>query len=327
MSSSVPSARPPADFAPDLRRDVAVLLRRAREDVGWSRDRLAAETGLAAESLRAWESGRRSPTLRSVELVLDVLGLRAVVDVRPVHAELDAGLDRLQGRDVGARLDDVRSALPAVLAPFLAGGLDPVVDGATAALLHGLPVADPRAHLSVDATALAKWRPPEQAAAVDAAAVRAGQPAPRDPDGRWEALWWALVLGRARPVVRGIAPQPGATAPAEPWDDRERLRVQDVWSPVTLDGPAEVVVRVLDEPARTVPLAVPAVRPGDLRAVPALVGLPAALQAVAAWERAEVVVRVRALPDLATDPVHGPAARRALQRLLAPRTGVSGQAR
>ena len=308
---------PPGPFVHDLRGDVGELLRRSREERGWSQARLAAAVGVGTTSVRAWEHGRRAPGLEAVERALAALGLRAVLTAEPLHRVLDEGLDRLAGLTAAERLERVGCPLDGVLPFFLAHGLDPVVDGPTAALLHGLPVADRRVHVTVDAAAATGWVRPVEAEAEESSCAGRGRRSPADPDLRWEALFWALACGRSRPAVRSIAPRPEETAPVEPGVDRDRLREVAAWRPhVLLRGEAEVVVRVVDGDVAAVRLAVGVQHVLDVRFAPRLARLPPALEAAEAWDVVDLPVRVRALADLAADPAVGVGARRALERAL-----------
>lgn len=84
--------------------DVGKLLREARERAGVSQRRLAVLASTSQPAIAALESGRVSPTVRTLEHLLAACGLQARVRLEPLLADVDERVDALLSGEV--RLDD-----------------------------------------------------------------------------------------------------------------------------------------------------------------------------------------------------------------------------
>lgn len=73
------------------------LIRMARDRAGLSQEQLAARSGKPRSTIARWESGARSPSLESLEEVIDATGLDLVVSL----AEADQSFDALIADQIG----------------------------------------------------------------------------------------------------------------------------------------------------------------------------------------------------------------------------------
>ena len=73
--------------------DVAALLRDLRDQRGWSTTQLAAYGGTSRSVLTDWESGRKSPTVATLNRVLAAVGLQIRAELEPLLAPLDERVD------------------------------------------------------------------------------------------------------------------------------------------------------------------------------------------------------------------------------------------
>lgn len=80
--------------------DVGVVLRQARARAGLNQRRLAQRAQTTQSAISAYESGRVSPTVRTLDRLLAACGLQARASLEPLLAELDARVDALLGEPV-----------------------------------------------------------------------------------------------------------------------------------------------------------------------------------------------------------------------------------
>ncbi|MDT7546647.1 MAG: hypothetical protein QOE99_2757 [Actinomycetota bacterium] len=118
--------------------DVAALLVRARARAGLSRTQLAASAGTSASALSAYEGGRRSPTVATLDRLLAACGLQIRPELEPYLADLDAAVDRLLDGS-----PTVPSGCGRLADRLTAAGLTWAFDGPTALTLQGLAIEAP----------------------------------------------------------------------------------------------------------------------------------------------------------------------------------------
>ena len=129
--------------------DVSQLLRTARARAGLSQQRLADELGIGRTAVTDWESGRKSPTVRTLDRLLAGCGLQARVALKPLLAELDERVEALTADPspidlaplarLAASLEDgdgLEQVMPGP-PPRREGAVTWAWDGATALRLHG----------------------------------------------------------------------------------------------------------------------------------------------------------------------------------------------
>ena len=73
---------------------LGALLRQARADAGLSQTALAQRTGIAQPNISAYESGVRTPTVRTLLALLDACGARLLLSRTAPDAEPTCHLDR-----------------------------------------------------------------------------------------------------------------------------------------------------------------------------------------------------------------------------------------
>lgn len=143
-------ADPPVDLR-STHRDPAALLAAARTDAGWTLQRLAEASGVSKSALSAYECGRRQPPWPVLCQALAALGRQPLLATEPLHADIDAAIDRLAKVPVDQRWDQPTcDGFPAMLAGIAAA--DWVVEGAAAAALLGAPVPVGRLDLALSAS-------------------------------------------------------------------------------------------------------------------------------------------------------------------------------
>ncbi|HUR04125.1 MAG TPA: helix-turn-helix transcriptional regulator [Nonomuraea sp.] len=132
--------------------DVGGLLRRARDQARLSQTQLASGAGMGRNTLNAYETGRRSPTVATLDALLAACGLQARVLLEPLLADVDARVDALAGavpelegaawaKLVTSLLDLPGAVTPGAGAPpARSGPVTWAIDGATALALHQLAV-------------------------------------------------------------------------------------------------------------------------------------------------------------------------------------------
>lgn len=128
--------------------EIATILRDGRDRAGLTQTQLAHRAGVSQQTVSAVERGTRQPSLTMVGRVLAALGLQIRLAAEPIEeaeAELDAAIDAARATPPAERLTGPRfdgGALLRLLAP-----VEPVIEGAAGAVLHGAPV--PLRHLDV----------------------------------------------------------------------------------------------------------------------------------------------------------------------------------
>lgn len=117
--------------------DVPRVLVRARHRAVLSRARLAELAGTSPSALSAYERGVRSPTVATLDRLLQACGLQLRVDLEPYLADVDAAVDAMLvgGSELPAGTARLTTALDEA-------GLTWAFDGQTALVLHGLSGAD-----------------------------------------------------------------------------------------------------------------------------------------------------------------------------------------
>lgn len=72
----------------------AALLERVRQEAGLSQEELASRAGTSRPTLSAYEHGRKSPTLATVERLLDSAGFELTAEKRVTFCEVSVGRGR-----------------------------------------------------------------------------------------------------------------------------------------------------------------------------------------------------------------------------------------
>lgn len=168
--------------------EIGSLLRSEREKAALTQVELAHRTGVSQATVSAVERGARHPSLSVLDQLLAALGRRLVVGTESIDlsdAELDAAIEALLGVPPADRLrarhfDGV--ALLRQLAPAA-----PVLEGAAAAVLHGVPVPCAFLEVAVGRDRLADL----------AEVIRAG------PADRWDDVWLQWNMAAPDPRVPG----------------------------------------------------------------------------------------------------------------------------
>ena len=114
--------------------DAQDLVRRARTEAGLDQARLALAAGVARTTVVAYETGRRSPTVRQLTRLLQACGLQARVTLEPLTADVDRVLDQALLAEPPQSLE----RLVAVASSLDQAGVPWAVDGITAVALQGL---------------------------------------------------------------------------------------------------------------------------------------------------------------------------------------------
>ena len=115
--------------------DAARLLRSARLTAGFTKTALARRAGTSPAALLAYETSRRSPTVRTLARLLAVCGVQVRAELEPLHADTDAVVDDLLARRGGCGLG---WAATQVTAAFEVSGVEWALDGRSAMAAHGL---------------------------------------------------------------------------------------------------------------------------------------------------------------------------------------------
>jgi transcriptional regulator with XRE-family HTH domain len=125
--------------------DVAELIRDARGRRGWSQAQLAAATGTTRGAIGDYETGRKSPTVATLNRVLAAAGLQIRAELEPLRADLLARVEAARGEaeplDAAglAKVGEVLDGAP------VAWGLD----GETALRALGYGFASDRVHVAI----------------------------------------------------------------------------------------------------------------------------------------------------------------------------------
>lgn len=146
-----------AGFAEDAGVDVTALLRQARERCGLSQAQLAARADTSRAAVSQYETGRKSPTVVTLNRILAAAGLQIRAELEPLRAALDVRVDAVLAAVLaaGEPLDasSVQPLAEALLSEPVTWGLD----GETALRAHGLGFSSqlPQAAIALDDAARA----------------------------------------------------------------------------------------------------------------------------------------------------------------------------
>lgn len=212
--------------------DVGRLLRQARDRARVSQTELARRVDIGRNAISAYEAGRRSPTVSTLDRLLAACGLQARVLLEPLMADVDARVDALSGAapeldgDAWAKLATSLWDLPgAVQLGFGApaqrrGPVTWAIDGPTALALHQL-AAEPAGLVALDLVVV-----------LD------------------EALrWWMRAV-----MLKGYDER---DATVQDWLDADQERIVGALDGVRYCIAGFVRVRVVDQLPTTVPMALP----------------------------------------------------------------------
>lgn len=131
--------------------DVGAVLREARERAGLNQRQLATRASTGQAVISSYESGRMSPTVRTLDRLLAACGLQGRLVLEPLGADLDAqvrtllsgapDLDVHHLLSLQSSLDDDPRALRIGFSPWQPTGVATwAFDGATALRVQGLAV-------------------------------------------------------------------------------------------------------------------------------------------------------------------------------------------
>lgn len=127
---------------------LASLIRSERERRFLSQGKLAELSGVDRRRISSYERRQREPSLREAERVLAGMGLQLRLETEPLSSDLDARIDELSTLSTDERLARVPFLIPQLM-QWLAAG-EPVIEGATAALIQGAPLEPKALDLCVD---------------------------------------------------------------------------------------------------------------------------------------------------------------------------------
>lgn len=137
----------------NARMDVGDLLREARRQAGLSQRLLASAAETSQPAVAAWESGRVSPTVKTLDRLLAACGLQARVQLEPLLADVDSRVDELVSGEAVFDTDGVPNLIltltdaPEAMhgnygaRPIRKGPVTWAFDGHSALQLQGLAVA------------------------------------------------------------------------------------------------------------------------------------------------------------------------------------------
>jgi transcriptional regulator with XRE-family HTH domain len=114
------------------------LLRQCRTESGLLQRQLAERAGFSRSRLSSYEAGNRQPTLGEVNRILRELHLQVVLCVEPLDADIDRELAEAAGLSATQRLRRIRGNVIGLLQHF--ADVEPILEGAAAAIVHGLAV-------------------------------------------------------------------------------------------------------------------------------------------------------------------------------------------
>lgn len=120
--------------------DIGQVLRSAREAALLSQRELAARAGTSRAAVQAYERGRVSPTVRTVDRLLAAMDLQQRISLEPLLADLDARVDQL----LQPVEPDEYDRWSALARSFAEHGAHWAVDGPSALRMHGLNADDAR---------------------------------------------------------------------------------------------------------------------------------------------------------------------------------------
>ena len=118
--------------------DIAAFLRQQRAEHGLTQREFARRGGVAGSSVRAYESGRRVPTIAAIEALLAGVGRQVCYVAEPLWADIDREISALQTMTMDERVEQVPVLLDwwhdrLAARPF-------ALDGPFAALVQGAAV-------------------------------------------------------------------------------------------------------------------------------------------------------------------------------------------
>ena len=119
--------------------DPARLLRTARSSAELSKVMLARKGATSVSALVAYETGQRSPTVATLNRLLAACGLQLRGDLEPLHADVDAVVDRVLSAGPARLGNDA----VAVAQAFDVADVEWALDARSACLAHGLAVDPP----------------------------------------------------------------------------------------------------------------------------------------------------------------------------------------
>lgn len=151
--------------------DVPHLLKAARFRAEISQAELARRVGTDRTQISRYESGKVSPTVRTLDRLLEACGLQVPDKLEPWLAHVDERLDALLAGNAQLDTSDLPNLFltleddpSATVSPFYLGSLQPrgactwAFDGGTALQLHGLPMPDdPICLVAVVDASLKEW--------------------------------------------------------------------------------------------------------------------------------------------------------------------------
>jgi len=146
-------------------RQLAALIKNERERRWLGQAKLGELAGIDRRNISAYERRTREPRLDEAERVLAGMGLQLRLELEPLSSDVDARIDEISKLTIAERLTQVPFLIPQLMEWLVPG--EPLIDGATAALLQGGPV-EPKtldlcidaAHLDAFANALLRFPPP-----------------------------------------------------------------------------------------------------------------------------------------------------------------------
>lgn len=172
---------------------VGALLRAARDQAALTQAELARRAGVSQATVSAVERGSRRPSLSLAEQILAALGLHLSLTTEPVdqpEAELDAAIAALLDTPLAERLTAPKFNGPALLR--LLAPVDPVVEGAAAAVLQGAPVPCTVLEVAIERSRLTEFAEVIRRCYADRWSdtwERWGMESP-DPRGPGSPRWW-----------------------------------------------------------------------------------------------------------------------------------------
>lgn|GEM_PF-819365 len=119
--------------------DVGTLLQLARQHARLTQAEVALAAGTSPAAVTRYERGRVSPSTDTLTRLLAACGLESRVQLVPRHTQLDAHLRAAMSLTLEQRLLQVEPQMLWVIDRLLCHKVPFVVEGATAAVLHGAP--------------------------------------------------------------------------------------------------------------------------------------------------------------------------------------------
>lgn len=141
-----------------LTSELGTALRRHRDRAQWTQRQLADAAGVSPTTIAHLERGSRAPSLPMLTRLFATLGSQLRFEVEPLDAHVDAEMDRLAEIPLDGRVR--QSGVDLAVADLNALRIPHVVEGAAAALLHGVPIPVAAVDLDLrwaDADELTTW--------------------------------------------------------------------------------------------------------------------------------------------------------------------------